>query len=223
MKTEHPTDFWLTKTPERWAEYWDTLREPYRDELVAQLRRLPAFESLLEVGCGPGVNLWRIQEAFPDARLGGFDVSPEAIAAGHRRFADAERAGTLPGRGEVYLAVGALPSSLEEVAPSDVVLSCYALAYVPPRLFAPTMAALTSVAQRAVLLAEPMVTVGDPFGISQQIHTIRNVDGDIVQREFKHDYLGWFDGHAPEWTVTVLKPLHVDRMNRLLVAKRRHA
>jgi SAM-dependent methyltransferase len=222
---EHPTDYW-TKKPRTgvgsWDAYWQTLRAPHRDALVEALRKLPAFTSLLEVGCGPGVNLWRVLEAFPHVTLGGFDVSPDAIAVAHERFQGAERSGALSGKGDIYLGVGVLPFSLAQVEPVDVLLSCYTLAYVPPRLFAETLQAMTQAARQAIVLAEPMVVLGDFAGISAQIHTIRDSAGQVVQREFKHDYRTWFVDHAgPEWSITSMKPLNVDRMNRILVAERR--
>ena len=208
------SNHWLTKPRDgdsSWAAYWDTLHAPYRTALVETLRKLPPFESLLEVGCGPGVNLWRIRDAFPGVTVGGFDVSPQAIAQGHARFAQAERDGQLSGTGDVYLAVGELPESLALVEPSDVVLSCYALAYVRPSCFHETMLGLVAIARQAIVLAEPMVVVGDPPGISQLIRQ--------QPPECKHDYLTWFREHAPAWALS-MRPLQVQRMNRLLVAQR---
>ncbi len=207
---------WLRKAdtgPSSWASYWETLHAPYRDAIVAALRQISQksdIRSVLEVGCGPGVNLWRIREAFPDVIVGGFDVSPLAIKSAHARFAEAERAGELTGTGDVYLAVGELPDALQQVEPADVVLSCYSLAYVRPAEFHETMLALTTVANQALILAEPMVVVGDPPGLSQLLH--RNPD------EFKHDYLGWFRACAPAWSLS-MRPLSVQHMNRLLVAR----
>lgn len=218
---EHLTDFWTRKPRAGWDAYWQTLHEPYRDALVEALERLPPFTSLLELGCGPGVNLWRIQERFPDVTLGGFDLSPEAIDSAHERFRQAERNGTLRGAGEVYLAIGALPMSLAEVQPADVLLSCYTLAYTPPRLIAETLQAMTTLARQAIVLAEPMCTVNEypvPAGIlTRQIKQQPPI-------EFAHDYRTWFVEQAgPEWRITTFKPLVVDRMNRLLVAQRRNS
>jgi hypothetical protein len=206
-------DHWTRKAAtgdHSWESYWETLHAPHRTALVEALRRLPPFATLLEVGCGPGVNLWRVREAFPHITVGGFDVSPQAIESGHQRFTAAEGNGQLLGAGDVYLAVGSLPDALQQVEPPDVVLSCYSCAYVRPAQFHETMLALTTVARRAIVLAEPMVVVGDPPGLSQLLR--RNPD------EFKHDYLSWFRVCAPTWSVS-MKPLQVQHMNRILVAR----
>lgn len=206
-------DFWTKKPadgPRGWKAYWDTLRAPHRDGLIRTLEQLQPFESLLEVGCGPGVNLWRIQEAFPDADLTGLDVSQAAVDSGAARFAAADEDGTLKGSGRVALCAGVLPDALEAMGPVDVVLSCYALAYVWPNRMHETLTQVLALARAAVVLAEPMVIPGLP-------------SGPIVRSpaEFRYDYLRWFHTCAPDWQVTSMKPLAVDRMNRVLVAQRK--
>lgn len=212
--------FWQKKPatgPSSWADYWDTLGAPHRDALVDALRKLQPFGSLLEVGAGPGVNLWRILEAFPDVDCTGLDVSQAAVDDGHRRFAAATADGTLPGTGRVALCAGILPEALEVMGPVNVVLSCYALAYVHPVDIQRTLEQLGTLAQRAIVLAEPMVMPGASPGL------IPNFSASSRPREFRYDYLRWFaEGVGGRWRVTSLKPLHVDRMNRLLVAERVH-
>lgn len=204
-------DFW-TKKPVAgaggWSAYWATLHAPHRDLLIETLRTLPHFSSLLEVGCGPGVNLWRIQEAFPDADLTGLDVSEAAIDHGAERFADADRGGLLRGGGRVALCAGILPEALEAMGPVDVVLSCYACAYVPPTLIKDTLDRMRDLANLALVIAEPMVT---PYAA-----------GGVLRRdlgEYRYDYLRWINAQAG-WKVTAMRPVKVDRMNRVLVAQR---
>jgi SAM-dependent methyltransferase len=204
------TDFWTKKGidgPNGWAFYWNTRHEPHRDVLVQTLQQLPPFTSLFEVGCGPGMNLWRIQEAFPDAILTGLDVSQAAVDYGAERFAEADRQGLLAGTGRVTLCAGTVPDALEAFDPADVVLSCYALTYVPPTLIEPTLTRLVELARQAIVLAEPMVVPGLPGGI---VHALG---------ESRYDYLRWFQARS-DWQVTTMKPIIVNRMNRLLVAQR---
>jgi hypothetical protein len=203
------TDFWTRKPANDWDVYWNTANAPHRSSIVDTLRALPAFSTLLEVGCGPGVNLWRILQAFPDVTVGGFDTSQVAIESGQARFAKAEQEGELPGSGDVWLAVGDLPASLSLVQPADVVLSCYACAYVPPERLHETLSGIATVAQQAIVLAEPMAT---PHAPPAKLTALP---------EWRHDYLAWFQEAAPGWQVTTLRHLEVDRMNRLLVAQRR--
>lgn len=211
--------FWQRKPasgPSSWADYWDTLGAPHRTAIVDTLGKLPPFESLLEVGAGPGVNLWRILEEFPDVDLTGIDVSEAAVDDGTRRFLKATTDGTLPGKGRVALCAGELPQALEQMGPVDVVLSCYALAYVPPPDIRTTMMKLLELAQRAVIIAEPMVIPGLQNG------AIRDLGSQNRPQEYRYDYLRWFHQAAAGWRVTSLKPLTVDRMNRILVAERVH-
>jgi hypothetical protein len=201
-------NFWQQKPEASWQAYWDSLNAPHRTAIVEALKTLPAFDSLLEVGAGPGVNLWRILEAFPDVDLTGLDVSQAAVDDGHRRFVEATQQGTFPGKGRVALCAGVLPEALEALDPVDAVLSCYTLAYVPPADIQVTMMKLLELAQRAIVIAEPMVIPGFPTGrIPSKV------------QEFRYDYLQCFQA-VPGWRVTSMKPLTVDRMNRLLVAER---
>jgi SAM-dependent methyltransferase len=205
--------FWTKKPadgPRGWNVYWDTLHAPHRDGLVRTLAALPPFTSLLEVGCGPGVNLWRIQEAFPDADLTGLDVSQAAVNAGAERFAAAETEGRLKGSGRVALCAGVLPEALDAMSPVDVVLTCYALAYIWPNRIGETLTHLLALAEQALVIAEPMVMPGFPSGPIYR-----------HPAEFRYDYLQWFSASAPGWQVTSLKPLSVDRMNRVLVAQKK--
>jgi hypothetical protein len=209
--------FWQRKPatgPGSWEAYWDTLRAPHRDAIVQAFRELPAFDSVLEVGAGPGVNLWRLLEAFPDVDLTGLDVSDAAVDDGTRRFAAAMEAGTLPGAGRVALCAGVLPEALQAMEAVDVVLACYALAYVPPADIQATIQQLLTLARRAVVILEPMMVPGVPVG------RIPNVGASKRPVEYRYDYLGWFSLLSKGWRVTQYKPVVVDRMNRLLVAER---
>jgi len=207
--------FWKQKRD--WSEYWDGprgLRAPHRDAIVDALQPLPPFVSLLEVGCGPGVNLWRIQEAYPRADLTGIDVSPFAIDEGIRRFEHAHQHGLFP-TGRIALCQGELPEALEPSADPpletvDVVVSCYALAYLLRDQVLVALKQMTRLAAMAIVIAEPMSEPGKPDGL---IHL-------GAASEFRYDYLAWFR-QQDDWQVTSLMKLTVDRLNRILVAQRR--
>lgn len=215
IPVREPGAFWRQKRD--WTEYWEGprgLRAPHRDALLAALQGLPAFTSLLEIGCGPGVNLWRIQEAFPEADLTGIDVNPFAIDDGIQRFERAHRDGTFDG-GRIALCCGDLPEALEASAdpplePVDVVVSCYALAYLLRDQVLTALKEMTRLATQAIVIAEPMSEPGKPDGLCHL----------SAASEFRYDYLAWFR-QVEGWHVTSLKKLTVDRMNRILVAQRR--
>ena len=51
---------------------------PHRQILVDILRQF-SFQSVLEIGCGSGVNLYNIKQTFPNVSIYGIDVSSNAI------------------------------------------------------------------------------------------------------------------------------------------------
>lgn len=213
MRLKDRTDFWRLKRD--WSGYWDGergLQAPHRTALVDALRTLPPFTSLLDIGCGPGVNLWRILEAFPEADLTGIDVNPFAVADGIERFTRAYEHGVFRS-GRIALCEGDLPEALEASAhpplePVDVILSCYTLAYLLRDQVLVALKEMTRLAS-AVVIAEPMSEPGKPDGL---IHL-------GAASEFRYDYLAWFQ-QVDGWQVTSLKKVSVDRMNRILVAQR---
>lgn len=202
---------WLRKKPLSWAEYWDGpsgLAAPHRTLLVEELQRLWPFASLLEVGCGPCVNLARVRQAFgPSVHLTGFDVSESALELGQDRFIDAQL------EPPQQLAVGALPEALSGDERFDVILSCYTLAYLSPEDLAVALPRLAHAARRALVIAEPMVVVGPETG---QPHLMRP-----APPEWRHDYVSYFRDDAPgRWNAGRWVDCTVDRMNRILVARR---
>jgi len=153
-----PIAFWAKQGGDDWVGgYWDDYRSPRRDMIVSALREAfgtPA--SVLDVGCNAAPNLRRIHEEFPQCALAGFDVNGEAIAFARQRF---EERGV-----PVDLSVGTFESSLpaREADSVDIVISSFALAYVPPRDLAGILGHCVRIAERGLVLAEPL-----PFGGSR--------------------------------------------------------
>lgn len=87
----------------RWQRpIYDLTRKPYllgRDQLIDSLAPPPGG-SILEIGCGTGRNLIRAANAWPDARLYGYDVSAVMLEEAQRAVA---RAGLT---GRIHLAQG---------------------------------------------------------------------------------------------------------------------
>lgn len=64
-------------TPDEWVlGYWNSRHHSHRILLLESLARFAPLESVLEVGCNCGPNLFRIAERFHDTRLIGIDINP---------------------------------------------------------------------------------------------------------------------------------------------------
>ena len=93
--------------------YLDTWEHPHRQMIVDALREFD-FESVLEVGCASGPNLFRIAREFPGVRLSGTDVNEQAISVARRYLTGDLRIGTL--------ARADFPDRCADVVLSDMVL-----------------------------------------------------------------------------------------------------
>ncbi len=105
--------------------------------------------SVLDVGCNAGPTLRRFAAEFPGCRLAGFDINAEAIAGARQHLAELGAAAELS-VGSFYEVLPAMPSGS-----ADVVVSSFALAYVPPAHLPGVLADIVRIASRGVVLAEP--------------------------------------------------------------------
>ena len=147
---------WRKRGGEAWIEtYWSDDRSPRRDCIIDALRTsFGAPASVLDVGCNAAPNLRRIAAEFPGCRLVGFDINTEAIEGATKRFADLGV--------EAELSVGSYYDVLPAIATGsvDVVLSSYALAYVPTASLGQVLADIVRIARTGLVLAEPTVFDG---------------------------------------------------------------
>jgi len=147
------TQFWRDRGPLEWARvlptYWDAVSQPHRAALIKALRAVPRFESIRELGCCAGTNLFMIRQTFPWAMMEGLEVSPEAAIFAQGKFA------TDP---QVRVVCGDMLHEADTWDPHDVdvVFSCYSLAYVAPEDLDDLLAAMVRSASTAVILVEPM-------------------------------------------------------------------
>ena len=143
--------YWRGRSGEDWLDtYWNAHRTPRRDVIIEALRTtFGAPTSVLDIGCNAGPTLRRIAAEFPSCRLAGFDVNADAVEGARQRLA----------------AIGAAPElrvgSFYDVLPAtptdsvDVVISSFALAYVPPSRLPAVLADIVRIASRGAVLAEP--------------------------------------------------------------------
>jgi SAM-dependent methyltransferase len=146
-----PQRFWARQGGQAWVErYWDDYRSPRRDMIVEAIREnFGTPKSVLDVGCNAGPNLRRMFEEFPACVLSGFDVNAEAIEYARSRFTQ------MGSKAELW--IGTFDDELSRLPADtfDLVISSFALAYVPPRDMPRILADCVRIAQRGLVLAEP--------------------------------------------------------------------
>ena len=134
----HPVD------PAWMARYAESGGQPHRALVVAALKRLKPWTSLWEIGCHCGPMLGAVQAAFPEAMMGGCDVNAGAVEAA-RAWLPSVVHGAFPG----------VTADLPDQS-IDVVLSCYALAYLSPEQIGVALGEAARLARMAVVICEPM-------------------------------------------------------------------
>ncbi|MCP6720032.1 MAG: class I SAM-dependent methyltransferase [Patescibacteria group bacterium] len=85
------SDLWFWKYrhffDKNWSENYiskNSLNHPHRKLLIQKISSHAPFQSVLEVGCASGPNLFLLAKKFPKARLSGIDISNRAIETGKK-------------------------------------------------------------------------------------------------------------------------------------------
>jgi ubiquinone/menaquinone biosynthesis C-methylase UbiE len=111
---------------EGWIEgYWRSRNHPHRPFLVDRICRF-STNSVLEIGCACGPNLYHIAKKFPNAEVRGIDINPMAVQKGNEWFKE-------EGISNVKLEVGRA-QELKQFADKsfDVVFTDAVLIYISP-------------------------------------------------------------------------------------------
>jgi len=211
-QTVQATEWWqrprLEKTQQWIAEYQKSLRTRHRlviSRIVGDLQP----HSLVEIGCHCGPNLIRLANDHPSIEtLVGLDVNTDAIEAGKNWVA----AQGLSSR--IGLMAAKTPEATQQWPDRsvDVVLSCYALAYIAPPDLDSVLWELGRIAAKAIVLAEPMTD-----GLTET-HTMLN-----GYQEWAHNYHAtakWMSTWSGMTLKTAIVDPPVDRLARVLVAVR---
>ena len=148
--------FWAFRdqqyAPAVWAvDYWESTYQYHRPFVVEMLSAVK-FDSLLEIGSGPGPNLRLIHDKYPNAQLTGLDVNLSAVQIGNICIE------TEGWSSVASIQLGRIQHEFMEFAPNsvDIVLSCYALAYISAKNLPAILSQMLIVARKAVVIAEPM-------------------------------------------------------------------
>jgi len=152
VETETAAQWWAKPRTDTWvAGYQKSTGAKHRSVIASIVKALQPAD-LLEVGCHCGPNLMRLADELPALEMVGIDVNKQAIEAG-RRWVESKG---LTHR--IQLQVGCVPDATSRLTDgvADVVLSCYALAYIAPSDIDAVLYEIGRLAAKAVILAEPM-------------------------------------------------------------------
>lgn len=145
-----------------WIEgYWNSRSHLHRLLLLDELAKLPAFDSVLEVGCNCGPNLSLIQERFKTPVLTGIDVNRDAVYLGEAMMPEVD-----------FKVMG-----VEELAQFpdksyDVVLADAVLMYVSKEKIQEVVDHLVRIARKAIVLVE--WEHASEEGVVENYHWARN-------------------------------------------------
>lgn len=122
---EGPTSPAPTWDPQQYLRHAGHRTRPFLD-LLARIAELPTGPArIADLGCGPGNVTALLTDRWPDARVTGYDLSPEML-----RRAEDEYAGPTPGGGSLDFRHGDLASWVPEET-YDLIVSNAALQWVP--------------------------------------------------------------------------------------------
>lgn len=155
---------WLFKyrlgRPGHVPDFETLLNRPHRPILLERLDSLGAWHSVLEVGCGRGVNLMLLAKRNPGATLVGLDASTVAIR-------DARSTLARHGIEDIRFSVG-VATSLSDLSDKsmDVVFADALLMYIPPKSIVESLSEMLRVARFGILASawhEDLPLSGKPW------------------------------------------------------------
>jgi len=208
-----PCAFWCLNRQgwnDAWIDgYWNGYHNPHRRLIVEVLQQFTPVASVLEVGCHCGPNLRLLAEHYPGVELHGVDLSDSAVTQGRASLA---AVGV-----KAKLTCGFIPVALAQYADDQVewVLSCFALAYVPPDRLAWTLREMWRIASRGLLIYEPQAFTSDA--------AVRREDPGLGPYiDYTHCYLGALlnDRGFHDAVVTVFERPAGERLNALMAVYR---
>lgn len=189
LGTEAAVKRWESVWDARWiAELEEGGRSQHRDLLFESIARLAPFESVIEIGCNCGVNLYRLAMQYPRVRLVGCDVNHVAIERG-RAFMQSH------GLSGVELSVGRADRLGSFANGSfDVVFTDAVLIYIGPDQIRKVAKEMLRLCRRRIILMEWHRE--GPEGVS---------DGEFWQGFWVWDYARLFRDVSPGCDVQCTK------------------
>ncbi|HEY0301293.1 MAG TPA: class I SAM-dependent methyltransferase, partial [Rhizomicrobium sp.] len=149
FNTRHGKQWWRTRDQADaglYEFYWQSRHVAARRAIAEAVAALDG-NSLLEIGCHVGPNLWAISQARSFDRLAGTDLSPGVLAEARRRLA---AAGLTPD-----LALAAADDLPFADKSFDICLTSVTLVCVGPEAIDASLAELIRVTRQWLVLCEP--------------------------------------------------------------------
>ena len=171
------TGQWREGSSSRYVEsYWDGVdidRDSVGSRRSLWLAELPPFHdavSALELGCGPGRNLWVLQQRYPSMALHGIDINPEGIAHA-RSLVRGEFVA-----GDLYQ----LPALLGDRR-VDVIFTMGVLIHLHPDTLPGLITAMRAHARRRLVFVEEVSPTNEVVKGPARWAPSRKVTGDYIQ------------------------------------------
>ncbi|MEW6620595.1 MAG: methyltransferase domain-containing protein [bacterium] len=126
----------------------ESLLHPHRKFLIERIDLYSPFESLIEIGCGAGPNLYLIAKRFPKVKLYGIDINKNAVEVGRNFFA-------AEGINSVSLGVGKSENLCSFSDKSiDLALTDAVLIYIAPDKIEKVIKQLVRVVRKTLIFVE---------------------------------------------------------------------
>lgn len=135
----------------KWAESYiseESINHPHRKFLIEKISNYFPLESVLEIGCASGPNLYLLAKKFPGAEFYGIDISRKAIEIG-KDFFKKEKINN------VFLNIGKADKLKKFKDKSiDLIFTDATLIYLAPDKISRVIKEMLRVAKKAIILNE---------------------------------------------------------------------
>ena len=182
--TGYRNRYWRGRNDDAIRSYWDNRIDRNRGGFLLRIVGEHLPESVLEIGCNCGNNLYALAAEYPRAKLVGIDINPRAVELGATWLEEA-------GIGNVTLVAGRAEGLNRFPDRSfDIVFSWATLIYPRPPEIRKILADMTRIARKAVVLLE----VQSAVALSG-----RQAAGVYVMGHWKRDYVSLLTEVAPSY------------------------
>ena len=133
-----------------WAQnYLNTIYHPHRNQIIEAISKFQSVNSIAEIGCASGANIYRLVDAYPKIRIIGVDISFRAIKVAKQYFEKNNKYKNVK-----FYVSKADDLSIFENRSIDVLLTDAMLMFVAPDLIEKTLSEIISKAKLGIVMNE---------------------------------------------------------------------